>query len=505
MSANGWLPPPRPMYVPPSYDPNDTDNMTRWKILLDWAHDDDMTNWLKNQGSGILWEFGGAPARGGNLTNFPTDTLIAFYFLGRDPSSDQLADFCRTYGMFLDWTVAWATAPNPGGLQQIVFAGQTYSIPASLPPDWQAVWDSLDQVITNTVIPKRANLGPLPANNFLADPDQLSDPITIYYYDDVWLKRISYPLLLVSAAATQDRWWAVSVGNTGVKVEQFASGDTDLLGNRGPTYSTDPNGVWIDEGFDFARNSGAFFDVLHAVVAFIVTILSVSGVGAVLAAFIGAVAAIAVDLFQAAVDSLNGGNPGAALVNMGDAILSVGSAELGPLTKGSPALAKLGKVGIQQLGTLLRSVGVDVTPPHQTLNLSDALALLQSKAPYYNAAMTLEHFNALLAFISGNSAAVPLAQAGWDTAQYASNDDIVGVGKVYEQSFPGPAAALWKMGAQLGALAKAQAAAGGVVRFSLGSAMTKLPAHVPIPPPDPSKDLMNYVRFTLAPRYHIPS
>lgn len=452
----------------------------------------------------MLWEFGGAPLSAGNLFLFPTDTLIAFYFLGQNPTADQIKDFAQNYDIWTDWSM---TSDKAGiSTQQITFSGVTYDIPTALPPPWSKMWSELDSLLTNTVIPKRAAVGPLPPNAFLSDPNTLSDPIVLYYYDDVWLKRVSYPLVLAPVAATQDQWWNLAVGQIYVRIEVFASGSTDLLGNRGPTSSTDPNGVWVDEGWDMAKNSGAFFDIVHTIVSVLAMLLSATGIGTVLAAFIVAVLNIAVDLLQAAEDAINGGNPGAALVNIGQAILSVGAAEMGQLQTASPALAKLGKLGISQLGALLMQVGVDTTPSHQTMNFADTLKTLEAKAPQYQSKMTLDAFNALLSVVSGGGGvAIPLAQNGWDTAQYASRQDIIAVGKIYEQAFPGPAAALWKMGAQLGTLGKTQQSGKALPPGAVQSA-TMAP-HSTITPiaalTSPAAQLMAYVRSTLKPRYHL--
>lgn len=489
----GWLPPPRPIYVAPSYDPSDSDEITRWKILLDWAHDDDLKNYIANTKM-LLWTFGGASAVSGHFDSFPTDSLIAFYFLGPNPTAAQLADFSIKYGGF------GYTQPDPGDPGQVVMVeGGSRTVPSVLPAAWVTVWNGLDAVITNNVVPKRAALGPLPANTFLDDSGNLANPIIINYYDDVWIKRIKYPTSILQSAVTQPQWWNLS----NVVMEQWASSG-DLLGNRSPLSSSDPNGGWYPDGWDFAKGSGAFFDVVHAIVSVILLILSATGVGTAVVAIIGAVAAIVLDFIQAAEDAISGGNPAAALLNVGMAILNLGSAEMGALASSSPSLAKLGKLGISELGSILKQVGTNLNPP-EGMNLQDQLNLLQANAPSYGL-MTLDHFNALLAIISGDgSVGVPLAQAGWDTSQYASQSDVIGVGKIYEESVPAPAMALWKMGAQLGTLAKAQADQGYQAPISpwaraSGIRVKALPMIL-----TPQSDLMNYVRYVLAPRYNIPT
>jgi hypothetical protein len=489
------------MYVAPSYDPSDTDMVTRWKILLDWAHDDDMKNYVTGQRT-MLWQFGGAPAVSGHFNNFPTDTLIAFYFLGPNPSADEIKDFALKYDTFVN------VSPDPGDPgQQVQYPNQGYvsTLPTRLPAAWVTIWHGLDDTITNKVIPKRAALGPLPANTYLDQNGQLADPIVINYYDDQWIKRIKYPLAVLQAASTQDQWWNVGQGMIVPTMEQWASNGTNVWGNRSPAASSDPDAGWYPDGWDFAKGSGAFFDIMHVIVSVLVLVLSATGIGTVVAAFIGAILTIVLDLIQAAETALMNGNPAVALLNIGQAILSVGTAEIGQLASASPALAKLGKVGIAELGTILKQVGTDLSPPHQTLGVGDQLDLLRANAAKYSV-MTLDNFNAVLSLVSGNgSVGVPLAQAGWDTSQYASHDDTIGVGLVYQTAFTGPAAALWQMGAQLGTLSKAQANMG----LHAFSPWARAPRPLPVKALSflltPQADLMNYVRYSLAPRYNIPT
>lgn len=499
MMRQGWLPPPRPIYVAPSYDPSDDDQTTRWKILLDWSHDDDMKNFITSQKM-LLWEFGGSPAIAGHFNSFPTDTLIAFYFLGNNPTAEQIKDFATKYDAFID------EAPDPGdpGQQVQLSLTDTRTIPSILPAAWVTIWNGLDDVITNKVIPKRAALGPLPANTFLDENGNLADPIVINYYDDVWIKRISYPSGTIQAASTQDQWWNVGAGSIVPKMEQWAS-SADLLGNRSPLSSSDPNGGWYDDGWDFAKGSGAFFDIMHAIVSVLVLVLSATGIGTVAAAFIGAIITIALDFVQAAETALMGGNPAVALLNIGQAILSVGAAEIGQLSSASPSLAKLGKQGLTVLGGILKQVGTDLSPPHQTLSVGDQLDIMRTNAAKYGV-MTLDNFNAVLSVVSGNgSVSVPLAQGGWDASQYASPNDLTGVGLVYQTAFPGPAAALWTMGAQLGTLAKTQAALGYQAPLSPWARLPNLKVKAVPMLVTPQMNLMNYVRYTLAPRYNIPT
>jgi hypothetical protein len=500
---NGWLPPPRPIYVAPSYDPSDTDEITRWKILLDWPHDDDMKNFVTSQKM-MLWEFGGAPAIAGHFNSFPTDKLIAFYFLGSNPSAEQIADFAIKYDAFID------EPPDPGDPGQQVSIpsdapGTTRTVATRLPAAWVTIWNGLDDTITNKVIPKRAALGPLPANTYLDESGNLADPVIINYYDDQWIKRIKYPSGTIQAASTQDQWWNVGAGSMVPTIEQWASNGTDIVGNRSPraSYATDAD--WYPDGWDFAKGSGAFFDIMHAIVSVLILVLSATGIGTVAAAFIGAILNIALDFIQAAETALMGGNPAVALLNVGSAILSVGSAEIGQLASASPSLAKLGKLGITELGSILKQVGTDLSPPHQTLSVGDQLDLLRANASKYGV-MTLDNFNAVLSIVSGNgSVSVPLAQGGWDTSQYASRDDLTGVGLVYQVAFPGPAAALWAMGAQLGTLSKTQADMGIQAPVSPWARLPNLKVTVVPMLVTPQMDLMNYVRYTLAPRYNIPT
>ena len=496
-NPNGWLPPPRPIYVPPSYDPADSDHMTRWKILLDWAHDDDLKNWLTNE-KDIPWEFGNLLTPS-SAENFSTDSLIAFYFLGPNPSADDLKAFAETYDFFRYYPV-----PDRWPAQQASWPdGTTTWIIASYPPLVQNVWNSLDALLTNVVIPKRAALGPLPANQFLDGSGNLTNPIILNYYDDAWIKRVSYPMTLVPQACTAPQWWNLTAGNVGVTIEQWAS-PTNFWGNRTPLASNDPTGGWYPDGWDFAKGQGAFFDILHAIVAAVSVVLSLTGVGAFVSAFIVAVLTMAVGFAEAASDAISGGNPAGALLNIGSAILSVGTVAAGQLQSLSKPLAKLGQLGLKQLGSLLQTIGTDMTPSHEELNLEQSLALMDQKAAEYGA-MDLDRFNAILAVIAGSGGpAVPIAQHGWDTAQYASRDDLLGVGKVYELAFPGAVAALWKLGAQLGTLAKNQG-------NSLGHALNPYVVSPEVGPKpvalvlSPQANLMNYVRNVLAPRYNIPT
>jgi hypothetical protein len=479
-SRFGWLPPPRPIFIAPSYDPSDSDTVTRWKILYDWAHDDDLKDFFENKSNfsaqGMTWVIGMAVSN----ANINSDAIIAFYFLGATPSTTDITTWYVQYGSLED-----LPGGNAAGASQVQ-AG------------WLATWTMLDTLITTVVIPKRAALGPLPANSFPA-----SGNVVINYYDDTWIKRVTYPgnVSTLTTCSKEDQWWSVA----GVTIEQWGTNSTDMFGNHSPTYSTDPNANWYPDGWDIAENSGAFFDILHAFVAILGVVLSATGVGAVITAFVLAVATIVIDFLQAAVDQLNGGSPAGAFTNIAQAILSVGSAEMASFASSAPALSKLGISALSQLGTTLNQIGTVLHGTTTELTFTESVSTLEQQAMGYGP-MTTAHFDAVLALLSTDgsidSPAAALAQQGWDTSQYATDSDVLGVGSIYEQVFPGGSAALWKMGAQLGTLARTQAALGGVTSSPYQTLRGATDLQFAL---TPMQDLMGYVTGFLAPRYNIPT
>jgi hypothetical protein len=462
----GWSPPPRPLYVPPSFEPSDPLDVQKWKIILDWFHDDDLYNFITGGDAGaLLWQFGGTPAKINPVASLPVDTLAAFYFLGPAPSADALAAFQES----------------------------SYTVGDTFMSQWSSVWAKLNDIIVNKVIPKRAFIGPLPTNVFSDETGNLNDPVVIYYYDDKWLKRVSYPLALVQMAATQNKWWSLSAGDQHVAVDMFV----DVQGN--PTSSADPMGMWTGEGWDIKQGSNTIDDVLKVVVAAISALLALTGAGAFVSALFLAIATIVEDIVSYIENSISGGNAAGALLGIGQAILAVGSAEL---TKFSPAIQKLGATGIKMLGGTLTSMGKNLDPTYNP-NLEAALEKLKSTSMTYGP-MTRDHFNVILSILSGQQAiGQPIAQAGWDMAQYATTSDLAGIAKVYGYVGHGPTSqALFTLGAQLGTLAKAQREGKGLMSpySALGAGVQTGIHMVPL---TPMTDLMNYVRTTLQPRYHL--
>jgi len=512
VSQFGWKPPPRPLQTIPSLDPSDTDAVQRWKILLDWIHDDDLYNFITGD-SAITAQLGTSTsfATGSyvNAQNLPVNAIIDFYFMGPNPTPDKLADMARTWGFlslssdpsgavpagFSNYQGTWdtITIPSWGGGNMPV----QVQIPHSLPPEWQKRWSELDALLTNVVIPKRTALGPLPANQFQDGSGNVSDPVVIYYYDDTWIKRISYPQSSITASVQpgETRWWAVGTGASQPWIEQLHGSD----GN--PTSTSDPDGSFAAEGWDFAAGSGTLDDVLHGIVAALSIVLSIasSAIGAFVAAFILLAATIAVDIIQGIEQSLWGGNAAGALLNIGRAMLAFDASAMTQLSLVAPSAGKLGASGVKLLGTTLQKIGTDYDPTYNP-DLATVLEQLKAKNAEYGP-MTQDQFDSVLATLGTGT---EIAQQAWDMAQYASSSDLAGLAKIYGlQPNGAPAQALFTLGAQLGTLSKAQSDSG----YSYNPYSTLGPTVDPsvirglIKPP--IEDLMTYVTTVLKPRYHL--
>jgi hypothetical protein len=509
MSQFGWKPPPRPLQAVPSFDPSDTDAVQRWKILLDWYHDDDLYNFITGDGA-IAAQLGTAQSfKTGSYVsaiNLQPNALIDFYFMGPNPTPEKLADMARTWGFlalssdpsgavpsgFSSYQGSWdtVTIPSWGGNNMPV----EVQIPHSLPPEWQKRWSQLDALL-GTVVQKRAGLGPLPANQFQDGSGNVSDPVVIYYYDNDWIKRISYPQSSITAAVQpgENKWWAVGSGTTQPWIDQLQNSS----GN--PTSASDPDGSFAAEGWDFAAGSGTLDDVLHAVVTVLSIVLTVasSALGAFVAAFILLAATIAVDIIQGIEQSLWGGNAAGALLNIGKAMLAFDGSAMTQLSLVTPSAGKLGAAGIKLLGTTLQKIGADFDPTYNP-DLATVLEGLKKANGAYGP-MTRDQFDSVLATLGTGTA---IAQQAWDMAQYASSADLAGIAKIYGQ-VSSPAQALFTLGAQLGTLSKAQADSGYSYNpyAAVGPSIDPSIIRGLIKPP--IEDLMTYVTTVLKPRYHL--
>jgi hypothetical protein len=508
-NPHGWTQPPRPIEVPPSWLPTDDDTTTRWKILLDWHHDDDLTNLLISWNDKLEQPFGLIPSgigAQGYATLFSVQMLIDWYQMGPVPSQEDFTYFA------LNWDIPWSAFGGP--LQTVMVNGTPTPMPVTNPVQMQQAWHDLDDLLTNTVIPKRANLGPLPDNQMWDETTgDLADPIIINYYDDLWIKRITYPKEAWSNAVTaSSQWWNDPLHpNNFLKMEQWGTNSTDVWGSHAPAPITSTDAAWYDDGWDTRKGMGAFWDVAHVVIAVIGVVLSFTGVGAIVDALILTALSLVLSIFQGIEDQLTGGNEGAMIEGIAQAGVALAGQAFGQVSAQIPSIAKIGQAALAAFSTFtLAAAGKDLTSPDPNTGIppsfGSGIELLEKKAMSYGP-MTKDNFDVVLGLLSGNGGiAIPIAQMGWNLAQYATLGEIKAVGKLYELYTTGPVAGLWKLGADLGRISMVQAQNAGVTPGPVypPSQLIHPSLNVVIPTGlTPMQTLMKFVREVLVPRYNL--
>ena len=320
----GWSPPPHPVDVIVSFDPRASKKEKAAAVLLDYYHDNALRSWADDGNVKKCFIGGDNPAK----ENHDPLLLVAAH---ANPHHE-----------------IWKCA----GLS----------------------WKALDDAVQGAIA-RRTKLGPLPKS------DYSSNPIVIYYYDNDYMKRITYPLLSVPDAlnpanASGARYWAMYSGpgdaanvDAGldkshtlqtadpkrIKIErenpgwknkaalkqilakypsEFQhSGDCPTCkGQLSMPMQSGSAGGWDDEGFDWDRDvagTGIVGSITGAILALVSAVLTATGVGAIVGVPLG----IATPLIVAAINDLDvglhTGDFGAGIAGLATAIAQAATSAAG--------------------------------------------------------------------------------------------------------------------------------------------------------------------------------
>lgn len=268
----GWSHPPHAFEVIPSFDPSSRRTEQVRAVLIDYDHDDD----LASAGASVLSEIVGPRPRSINAdkTVSPSNWLPSL--AGGIVLADAYVDpnrFGKTFG------VVRQIGTLPTNVPGAQLATYDYITGAQL----QAIFSKYNLAdAIEKAIAKRTKLGPLPDNDYSADP------IVIYYYDNDRIKRIMYPRSAISTASgmaldPNNRYW--------------------WKGNAITTQERHDDGSWGDEGFDWNKDVvGNISDIVGTILVILSVILSLTGIGAAAgSAFAAAAAAVLTEAYMATI------------------------------------------------------------------------------------------------------------------------------------------------------------------------------------------------------------
>lgn len=381
ISWTGWTAPPHPICVVPSFDAHASPKDQAREILRTFHYDDDVRNWADRDETRNAF---GAHSKG----DYDPEALILAY-------------------------------ENPGSA--------VWSKPGMN-------WHDLDAAV-HAAIARRMKLGPLPPATYN------TDPISIPYYDNDHIKKVTYPRssLVSSKGGALDpgnlKWWTAPGATTYEMVSD---------GSRG----------WGGEGFDWNRDVvGHVGEIVGAIMEGVGFILTVIPFTTAAGAAIMALAPVVGALLQSADTAFQGGDMGAAMGNIASSILELANKQLGEKTG-----IKMDSASLQKLGTSLGSLAADAAglQAHYGGNFTDTWTAIAQSAlsGKYGPVGTLASDDAKDAILKtmGDPAAQLVFKKGWEIAQYADPATLGAVSQLFTDS---GAMHLFQFGAGLGLVKRA--------------------------------------------------
>ncbi|MHB2027575.1 MAG: hypothetical protein ACYCPT_02005 [Acidimicrobiales bacterium] len=483
----GWTQPPRPICVVPSVCPSQCWNCKIKDVLRDPMHDDDVRDALGHYNArNQVWD-GGVRLWGQYDSKFDVDT-------------EKLLD-----AYYLPPSCYYARHPDDAN---------AYNGRAGPDPDYTTFqWYTALKDAIPKAIAKRCKLGPLPEN------DYSGDPITIYYYDNDRVKRITYPRASIVACKGYALdphniyWWKCHCIHT---CERHC------------------DGTWGCEGFAWDKDvAGNIMAILDGVIAAVGAILTATGIGAGAgAAFFAALAVVmayanAVAAYAGVIDAaFQGGDmraAGNAFVSALAKFLSVGDAQLpAGMTKKAVAKAAAFMPAISSL------IQTQSGTPAESFQATAAEVVAQAKTM---TEVDDEGISTIEVMLGARTAAAQAFSGGYRLGQYASPDQLAGIASLFVDD---TGSMLFQLGAYLGIAKKEQARSGFAppplfayrqtpetlrnvivaaphysppmrmrARTTLRLHVAHLPETTPTPETSALVDLSNYVHDVLFPRYHL--
>ena len=327
------------------------------------------------------------------------------------------------------------------------------------------VFQELDQAV-RAEIAMRASIGSLPPNSY-------EDPVSIYYYDEGLLKRVDYPRAdLASGLDPKNlQWW---------KGDQI-----------GTWQSADGGQTWGPEGFAWDKDvAGNVGQIVTYVLAAVSAILTATGVGAAAGAALLALSATIGAWANVVDQSLVGGDVGGAMNGFLQAFAKIaGQSGVGKFM----GLDKAKTTAL--LSTLAKLAPLVQYTQNAGMGFADAYAYIQAHAATVGG-LDNDQINAIATAIGPDAARVFLA--GVQVGQYTTMADVQGVSGL----LPSDTASVFKIGALLGRMQVDTGTIPAPPWYALKSALV-VPQHLQFAMFDPLQDLMNFVRYTLKPRYHL--
>lgn len=357
-TAVGWSQPPRPADVTPSFDPRASKRDQARAVLYDYYHDDPLRYWSDHE------------------------AVKKAFIGGRDPRKEDHDPLLLIQAYENPNHKVWKGhkgGDSGGGL--IGDLGRVVGLTSMFGGDEGMSWKEMDRAV-KAAIAHRTKLGPLPRSTY----DKY--PLVIYYYDNDKMKRISYPGEAIPPALNSgnNRWW--SWGNGVGDDAHKAAGTDDVhiretdnpkkiaverenpgwvskaqkqqLKTKYPWLSDMDSGSagdWSNTGFQWDKDlagTGALAGIVAAMLAAASVVLDVTGVGAVVGVPLSIATPFIVAAVAAADTALHAGDFGAALANLGPALLN---ASAQALTKEGVSIPP---AAVQALGGAVKSIANDV-------------------------------------------------------------------------------------------------------------------------------------------------
>jgi len=388
-------------------------------------------------------------------------------------------------------------------------------------------WREMDKAVQQAIAHRR-KLGPLPK------PTYDKYPLVVYYYDNDKMKRITYPGPSIPAALNPNnvRWWAWGAGDQSdagkaaglddvhtretddpkkIGVERVHPGwttkvDKQALKKQKYPWLSDMEsgsaGDWSNEQFTWDKDvagTGVIGTITGAILALVSAILDATGVGAVVGVPLGVATPFIVAAINATDTALHAGDFGAALANLGPAMVQA-SINAGAGAAGAAGF-KIPPAAMKALGGTVSAVARDIQAGQQKkLEFGDIWAEVAKKAQSYGKLGDdeAEAIATMLGGPGGNSAtAGHVFIQGYLAGKFLDMTALKGIAKILTgyATFADPRViniALLGMG--IGYLTKAQggahAASGGF--DSVGQIFMRT---------DPRDDLAAFVHLHLMPRY----
>jgi hypothetical protein len=483
----GWSQPPRPADVVVSFDPRASKKDQARAVLYDYYHDDPLRYWSDNEAVKRCF---------GVKTKEDHDPLqlIAAY-----ENKSHHVWKCRGTGM---------------------------------------TWADMNKAVQQAIA-HRMKLGSLPRSTY----DKY--PLVIYYYDNDKMKRITYPGQSIPPALnpSNSRWWAWGMGDqsdTGkaaglddvhtretddpkkIQVEREHPGWTTKVEKQAlkQKYSwisdmdSGSAGDWSSEGATWDKDvagTGVIGSITGAILALVSAILDATGVGAVIGVPLGIATPFVVAAINATDTALHSGDFGAALTNLGPALLQ---ASVSAASKGMGAAGiQLPPAATQALGGTVTAIGKAVAAGQQKkLDFGQIWQDVAEKAKGYSRIgdEEAEAIASMLAGPKGQAGGAPGTAGhvfiqGYLAGKFLDAAAIAGIAKILQAyaAFADPRiinVALLGMG--IGYVSKKQGGSARPVSAARAPHATRGTFEIEIGlHREPVADLMSFVYGVLAPRY----